>query len=180
MTFAVLLVCTGNLCRSVAAQQLLSAVVPARAIELMSAGTHAQPGLPAHPLTVKALAHAGVPPFVHSSQPLVPEAVRIADLILTATRDHRLKVVDADSTAVRRTFTVLEFARLAGSMTETVGSLVDLRDSVAERRGMAASTAADDLGDPVQGEARDHAAMVQVLVPAIQRIAAAMSGVASI
>lgn len=177
VTFAVFLVCTGNLCRSVAAEQLLTAVLRGHPVELMSAGTHAQNGASAHPLTVQALADSGSAPFTHAAQRLVPEAVAVADLVLTATRDHRLAVVEADPTAARRTFTVLEFARLVRADGDGRGTLAELRDSAAASRAGAPATAADDLADPVQGSYADHVRMVQTLAPAVAVIADAFAHV---
>jgi protein-tyrosine phosphatase len=175
VTFAVLVVCTGNLCRSVAAEQLLRAALPMRDVELMSAGTHATPGRPGHPLTLQAVEAAGLAPSGHEAQRLVPEAVAVADLVLTATRDHRRAVVEADPTAAPRTFTVLEFARLVAWAPGPAGSLVELRDRAAAGRTAAPATADDDLDDPVQGGYDDHARMVATLVPAVRAIAEAMS-----
>ena len=177
MTFAVLVVCTGNLCRSVAAEQLLRATLPATDVELMSVGTHAQPGQPCHELTVRALAATGFAATAHRSQRIAPEAVRVADLVLTATRDHRLAAVDADPSAARRTFTILEFARLVGQDTEPVTSLVELRDRAVARRATAPATADDDLGDPVLGGYEDHVEMLRSLVPAVRAIAEAAARV---
>lgn len=39
-----------------------------------------------------------------------------ADLVLTATREHRAAVVEESPAALRRTFSVREFARLAGQV----------------------------------------------------------------
>lgn len=173
MTFAVLVVCTGNLCRSVAAEQLLRATLPAADVELMSAGTHAQDGRPCHELTARALAATGFVPSQHRSQRLVPDAVRVADLVLTATREHRVAVVDADPTSARRTFTLLEFARLVSADDEPVASLQDLRDRAAARRAGDPATAADDLADPVLGGYEDHVDMLRALVPAVRAVAEA-------
>ena len=143
----------------------------------MSVGTHAQVGQPCHELTQRALTAAGFVPSAHVSQRLVPEAVQVADLVLTATREHRLAVVDADPTAVRRTFTVLEFARLVEADVAPSASLTDLRDRAAARRGSAPATAADDLGDPVLGGFDEHVEMLSALVPAVRTIAEAISRV---
>ena len=177
MTFAVLLVCTGNLCRSVAAEQIMRAVLPTRSVELMSAGTHARAGRPGHPLTLQVLADAGLTPTAHEAQRLVPEAVSVADLVLTATREHRLAVVEADPTAAPRTFTVLEFARLVSTAGSRPASLVDLRERAAVARAAAPATSDDDLVDPVDGGYDDHARMVATLLPAVRTIAEAMSKV---
>ncbi len=172
MNLAVLIVCTGNICRSPAAEALLRAWLPDRTVELMSAGTHAPEGRPIHPLTAQSLAQHGISAGQHVSSQLVPGAVSVADLVLTATRDQRIAVASFDQTAPRRTFTILEFARLIGELAEVPPDPLALRDAAASARTPA--TVADDLADPITGGAAEHEAMVTLLAPAMQTIADAL------
>jgi protein-tyrosine phosphatase len=48
----------------------------------------------------------------HRSEPLTARHIAEADLILTATADHRAQVLELDPTALRRTMTLGEFGRL--------------------------------------------------------------------
>lgn len=111
----ILFVCSANLCRSVTA-----AAFAKRAAErigagddwtFLSAGTHVTPGqrLPAQ--TEATMRDLGIP--LRLRPRLVDEtAVRRADLVLTAERIHRAKVVEWFPFAVRSTYTLLQFARL--------------------------------------------------------------------
>lgn len=117
---------------------------------------------------------AGLTPAPHESQRLIPEAVAVADLILTATRDHRRAVVEAEPTAVPRTFTLLEFARLA-DVSGPVQTLPDLLGAAGARRGEAPATKADDLEDPVLGSYEDHARMVSTVLVAVRTISRCVS-----
>jgi len=100
----VLLVCSGNTCRSPMAEGLLRkmwaarlGVKPEQLLEhggfVMSAGLGAAPGLRASEEAVDLLAPRGVDLNAHRSQPLRVELVRAADLVLTMTDNHRRAVI---------------------------------------------------------------------------------------
>ncbi|MGB8022416.1 MAG: hypothetical protein WCF04_14385 [Candidatus Nanopelagicales bacterium] len=109
----VLYVCTANICRSPSAQGLmcdaLATVPEVRGVQIRSAGTTAIDGMPGCHLApgLEGRAHG------HRSQPLTPDLVRWANLILTAGRDHRSVVVTIDPSARRRTFTMLQAGRIS-------------------------------------------------------------------
>lgn len=99
-SFAVLLVCTGNTCRSPMAEVLLKRQladrlsVPLdgledRGVMVMSAGIAAMAGSRSTPEAVQAMADRGLNLSPHESQPLTDRLVRFADLILTMTRGHQ-------------------------------------------------------------------------------------------
>jgi protein-tyrosine-phosphatase len=105
----ILLVCTGNTCRSPMAAALLAARLGDRC-RVQSAGTAALPGEPASEFAVRVMAERGLDLSGHRSRPLVPELVAGADLVLTMTRGHRQAVVHLCPAAADRTFTLREFA----------------------------------------------------------------------
>ncbi|TBO58366.1 protein-tyrosine-phosphatase, partial [Streptomyces kasugaensis] len=77
-----------------------------------SAGTWGHEGAPmeAHAATV--LADYGADPAGFIGRELLDEHVIRADLVLTATRDHRAQVISMGHSAGLRTFTLKEFNRL--------------------------------------------------------------------
>ena len=81
----ILLICTGNICRSPMAEGLLRHMMGARAVgdvAIRSAGTHALDGRPAEPHAVDAARELGADISAHIARSLDPEMVARADLIL--------------------------------------------------------------------------------------------------
>jgi LCP family protein required for cell wall assembly len=113
----VLVVGTTNVCRSPAAERLLRARLGQDGgIAVTSAGTHAALGEPVPQPLDELLVAAGAVEGGHAARLLDTEAVQAADLILTATRQERAAVVRQVPSAVGRTFTLRELARVAASI----------------------------------------------------------------
>src|SRR5437899_5225853 len=115
MEFTLLFVCTGNTCRSPIAERLALArlaTAGATGLQVGSAGTRALPGRPMEVRAAKAIRRAGGLPDGFRTRRLDADLVRRAGLILTATREHRAAVAELEPAAVRRAFTMLEFAAL--------------------------------------------------------------------
>ncbi|PRY49350.1 protein-tyrosine phosphatase [Geodermatophilus tzadiensis] len=110
--FEVLVVCTGNICRSPAAEAWLAAGLAGSDVRVSSAGLHACTGEPIAEQMARLLDVA--PPRTPARQ-LGAALVARAGLVLTMTRDQRRGVVTLVPAAVRRTFTLREFADLAGA-----------------------------------------------------------------
>jgi protein-tyrosine phosphatase len=190
----VLVVCTGNICRSPAVERLLAAGLGAAyqghgsagglapAIEVGSAGTGALVG---HPMTdemAALVAGQGVDPRGFAARQLAPGMVTAADLVLTLTRRHRSAVVELVPAAVRRTFTLRELARLAadvdpatlpGANATTADRLRALVPLAAAQRGRSAHRPADDdVVDPYRGDAALYRTSFGQLLPAVETIVA--------
>jgi len=93
----VLLVCTGNVCRSAMAAAFLREHLRALGcadIEVASAGTHAERGRAALPEAVQAVAAIRGDLAAHHSTPLDLVAAREAELVLCATEAHRAHILD--------------------------------------------------------------------------------------
>lgn len=117
----ILTVCTGNICRSPLAAQLLATRLADLGVTVSSAGTRARGGTPMTPEAQALAADRGVPSSLsvdHAARYLTPAHVAAADLVLAMTRDHRREIVELDPSRVRTAFTVREFARLAADVSD--------------------------------------------------------------
>ena len=163
--FRVLHVCTGNICRSPMAEHLMRAGLRQRLgaeadrFVIESAGTWGHTGSPMESYALSTLKTYGVDGQDFSARELIAEHVVAADLILGATREHRAAAVVLHPRAAARTFTLREFARLAGAVdpdTLPAGDPVEraraLVRAAAAQRGMVPPDRPrdDDLDDPYQ------------------------------
>lgn len=155
MSFDVLFVCTGNICRSAAAERLFATMAPSRwDARASSAGTGALVDHGIDGPTAWALGELGVDASGHRARRLEPTMVDAADLVLAATVEHRAAIVRGTPLAFRRVFTINEFARLAAGLPRlSDGDDEALRERVREvaaQRGLveAPPEGADDIADP--------------------------------
>ncbi|HWG93012.1 MAG TPA: hypothetical protein VNU66_02150, partial [Mycobacteriales bacterium] len=123
------------------------------------------------------LAAHGVDGADFRARELVAEHVAGADLVLTATREHRASAVVLHPRASARTFTLREFARLvegvdaaslpAGDAVERARALVR---AAAARRGLVPPDRPedDDLADPYQGPASLFASCADLVAGALR------------
>jgi protein-tyrosine phosphatase len=167
--FRVLHVCVGNVCRSVLAEHLMRDAAlrlarggnpcrPAGLLTVASAGTQAVPGRAMNPHIAAILAARGIRPDGFRSTRFTPTAALGADLILTATRAERNAVVAAKPAALRRTFTLNEFARLAPlAAADPATAELTAADPAAADPG-----AADPAAEP--GGASEYAARARLTV----------------
>jgi protein-tyrosine-phosphatase len=101
--FTILLVCTGNICRSAMAERLgrafIAQVLGAHAdqVRIVSAGTRAVVGSVMHPDSALVLRGFGAEAGDFRARHLVDGMVAGADLTLTMTRAHRRDVLHRDS-----------------------------------------------------------------------------------
>ena len=179
--FTVLVVCTANYCRSPMAEQLLSAEIDRLSLPWVasSAGTRGYEQSPMHPFAEQALLDLGCSPRAFASRPVTMPIIKNANLILTASRDHRAEVVRREPKAVRRTFTLRQFARLCSFVPDLSNEAGGDRGArlleeahLARSQAPVASGAQDDLTDPMGGPLsafRDSAAIIRNAVADIVR-----------
>lgn len=173
--FEILVVCTGNICRSPAAEYLLRSALD-DSVSIRSAGTHAVVGAPVDP-PMAAQLPMSCEGF--AAQQLTAPLVRDADLVLTLTRGHRARTVETFPAAVRRAFTLREFARIlalpeefptgdtaAEFLTHAVPRAAELRP-----RARVADPRDDDIADPYGLEDAVFADCFAQLDAAVQVIA---------
>ncbi|MFJ4160196.1 low molecular weight phosphatase family protein [Microbacterium testaceum] len=117
----VLIVCTGNICRSPLAHLTMQERLSDLEVDFQSAGTRARPGLSMTTEASNLAAEWGVNPAAtstHQSAQLTPHAIETASLIVTMTRQQRREVVEMTPSSIGRAFTVRELARLAGATSD--------------------------------------------------------------
>jgi protein-tyrosine phosphatase len=166
VTFRVLHVCTGNICRSPMAEHLMREGLRQRlgdrvdAFVIESAGTWGHTGSAMEPFALSTLAALGHDGSAFQARELVAEHVAAADLVLGATREHRAAAVVLQPRAAKRTFTLREFDRLLSVVDPAT---LPAGDPEARARALVAAAAAqrglvrpdrpadDDLADPYQG-----------------------------
>jgi protein-tyrosine phosphatase len=166
--FRVLFVCTANICRSPIAEQLMRHDLEIRLGKpsaegwvVESAGTHAIVGAPIHESARRALAERGVVAPETSARQVLPEDIQSSHLILTSTRTQRTAVATALPSAVRRVFTLRQFARLCAAGRRETGvehtlsghELLELA-AIGRTRVQPVSATEDAIADPI-GKDRD-------------------------
>jgi protein-tyrosine phosphatase len=169
--FSILAVCTGNVCRSPAVERLLASKLGPTVI-VSSAGTHALIG---HPISDPM---AGLEPAPFEARRLSEQMLKEADLVLTMTRDQRGLVVELLPAAVRRAFTLREFARLlsavdpaalpAGPPAERLRAAIPLAAAGRGRQRM--SPEEDDVVDPFRLSNAVYAASFAQIRSAVETV----------
>lgn len=180
--FRILTVCTGNICRSPVAERLLQAGL-GDAVAVGSGGVRAMVGDPIHPEMVALLEQSGVPADGFVARQVAPADVRGADLVLALTRAHRSQLVQLAPAALRRSFTLLEFARIvaspdlpavpAGPVGVRLRALVPL---AARHRAPAPLPDADDVPDPYGRGSADYEQAYALIRDAVGVIVQAARG----
>jgi protein-tyrosine phosphatase len=173
-----LVVCTGNICRSPAAELLLrGGLGPDSGIEVASAGLDALAGEPMAEGMSRRLQARGVDPSGFTARQLQPAAVRDAGLILTMTAAQRRAVVTEVPAAVRRTFTLVEFVevaeltgvdRVAGGPGERVAEVLQAAPRARALRARASGQ--DDIEDPYRRSDEVFARVFSTIDAAVERL----------
>jgi protein-tyrosine phosphatase len=188
-TFTLLLVCTGNICRSAMGERLgrafLAEVLGDRATDfrVVSAGMRAVVDSAMHPDSALVLRGFGAEPGDFRARQFAEHMAVDADLILTMTRGHRSDILHRAPRALARTFTLREAADLLGLLGEPVGtdghtsaerarSLVRVMAAArAQRHSGEHDDVRDPIGQPVDVHQMVGEAIAEALLPVLSRLA---------
>lgn len=158
---SILIVCTGNICRSPMAEGFLRDGLVARfgeqAPTVSSAGTAGLEGQAASAGSVRAAAERGSNIEAHRARRLTAGMLRDADLVLCMAGEHRDQVAALAPAVTGRTFTLKELVRLleASEASDPPG---DDREVLADRvaaaealraSGFAGNPLDEDVADPL-------------------------------
>ncbi|WP_310962254.1 arsenate reductase/protein-tyrosine-phosphatase family protein [Nocardioides terrisoli] len=170
--FRVLFVCIGNVCRSPLGERLMQLRLPAEGFEVASAGVNALEGAPMSPESAAELAARGGRADGFVARRLTEQMLRDADLVLTATLEIRSRVLSEVPSALRRTFTVREFAALLEEVDDP-----DLNGLVAAAAAARSRARLEDydVPDPWQRGLELHARAATLMDEAVSRIAKGLS-----
>ncbi|MCT1603735.1 arsenate reductase/protein-tyrosine-phosphatase family protein [Dermacoccus nishinomiyaensis] len=178
----ILVVCTGNVCRSPYIHLRLAFELAGQGIEVSSAGTGALVGYPIDQGSAALLGAVGVDSSAFRARQLTVQMVEDADLVITATRAHRRLVVQEAPSALRKTFALIDFADLIEGVdksaveTQRGATLVArLVAAAGARRHLVHARPGDedaDIVDPFKQGAQVFARMERQASPAVASVSA--------
>ena len=123
---SILVVCTGNVCRSPIAEGMVRSILLRRfgdgAPSVASAGTAGWVGSAADPSSIAAAAELGIDISAHRARQLQADDVRSAELVLAMASEHRDAASSLLSGAEDGIFTLKELVRLLEDLPEAPSS----------------------------------------------------------
>ncbi|MGH3330119.1 MAG: hypothetical protein ACRDPJ_02330 [Nocardioidaceae bacterium] len=176
--FTVLFVCVGNVCRSPLAERLLrerlDALLGDQSVEVVvgSAGVRAMAGHPMEQMAAAELDRLGGSSKGFAARQLTERIVSQADLVLTATKEIRSRVLEESPAALRRAFTLTEFAALVRDVhADSLEALV----ADAARRRSTAQVENYDIADPIGDTPELHREVADVIDGSVGPVAEAIA-----
>ncbi|MEM9365143.1 MAG: Sua5/YciO/YrdC/YwlC family protein [Planctomycetota bacterium] len=145
----IVLVCTGNTCRSPMAETLLREILRERfedenIARVVSAGLAASQGYGASPQAVEVMGRRGLDLTGHCSQPLDDSLMNMADLVLTMTRRHRDAILAAWPDRADRVHTLRHDG---ADISDPIGLPVETYEQCADQMQTELNAWMDQLGD---------------------------------
>lgn len=191
----ILIVCTGNICRSPFIERLLQQELDSRRtgrtagpqVRVRSAGTGALVGSAMDEQAAAQLTRYGGDPTGFAARDLAPGLIDEVDLVLTATRGHRGKVALMSPKVLRRVFTFCDFADLVAGMDAPGDPGVrngsrawvrQLTEEAASSRGLRPPLppASADIIDPYRRSDEVFETMARQIVDCMPAVVRALSG----
>ena len=189
----ILIVCTGNICRSPFIERLLQRQLDERrprsdrGILVHSAGTGALTGSAMDERAAALLVAHGGDPVGFRARDLTPALIAESDLVLTATRAHRGKVAAMYPKVLRQVFTFRDFADLVAGVdglsarvtqTDPRAWVRQVTEEAAASRGLKPplEPAQADIVDPFRREDEVFTTMAQQIVGSMPAVVRALVG----
>lgn len=180
---SILVVCSGNICRSPIAEGLLRRAMERRpghdVPSIRSAGTIAMEGTPATPEAIAAARDRGVDIKTHRARRLTDAMIGEADLLVCMAAEHREEIDERVPAAGDRTFTLKELTRLL-ELDASPGDLPGRVAAAARARAGGAVTETDrfdeDVVDPLGMPLETYLAIAFELEEWTQRLADGLLG----
>ncbi len=173
--FTILAVCTANICRSPMIELLLHASLDPDRFEVASGGVRGWDRKPMDAFAATELTRLGYSSEAFVSQPISSRLVDSADLVLTATREHRSAVLGLNPRALRRSFTLVEFAALTALVDGDAPA--ELVAEAATRRSLAPAEA--DIRDPYRRGSDVHRETADQIAAAVATISRRLNALVS-
>jgi protein-tyrosine phosphatase len=155
--FRVVLICTGNRCRSPLAEALLKNYGAGLPLEVTSAGLLELGGMPAPPESIEVAQSLGVDLSEHRTRPMAGLDLSEADLVLGFEWGHVAAAVVEGRAPYERVFTLRQFLRLTDGLNGRTSAdrVKNAKRLVAQAHGRRGSVPgfdrADNIDDPFGG-----------------------------
>lgn len=174
---SVLVICTGNICRSAVGEAILAERLADLGVGVSSAGTQAAVDRPAPSESVEFVRRVLGTELEHVGRQLDKATAEAADLLITMTTEQRSYVAKLAPRTVRRVFTLVELASVLELLEEDArfSSVKELALAASRLRTQVLDDARDlDIPDPYGGPAEGYETAFTQVVELSEQVSEAL------
>ena len=181
----VLIVCTGNVCRSPYIERLLAHELAGTGITVSSAGTGALVGDPVDASSASRISRAGGEADGFAARQVTRDIVASSDLVISATREHLSQVVPLHPRALRYSFALHDLGDLLAEVSEEDilaapggNRVAKVAAAAITKRGIVNPRLPEESGivDPFRRDAAVFDQMVDEVAQSLPAVAVALRG----